>query len=47
MFFFVFTKIALNKPLVPYGFRRRDIIGAPCTFFAVALGRLEDISKRV
>ena len=42
MFFFVFTKIALNKPLVPYGFR-----GPPCTFFAVALGRPEDISKRV
>ena len=33
--FLVFTKIALNKPLLPYGFS------------AVTLGRLEDISKRV
>ena len=45
-FFLVFTKIALNKPLLPYGLWRREIMEAPCTF-SVALGRLEDISNRV
>ena len=44
--FLVFIKIAFNKSLLPYGFWRREIIEAPCTF-AVTLGRLEDISKRV
>ena len=42
----VFAKITLNKPLLPYGFWRNEIIEAPCTF-AVALGRLEDIKTGI
>ena len=35
----------MNNLLLPYGFRRGEIIEAPCTF-VFALVPLEDISKR-